>query len=196
MKQYSGKSAAKSWQGRVNRAQGGYFEDRIKNGCQKYRDQGRADVDKVPEPFHVIKRLSGLQFVGNFVGRAQPDFAGTLIGGRAIRFEAKHTDTSKMNKSEVKDHQAKALAGHYKMGAATGVCVGIKLQTFFVPWAIWNDMERIFGRRYVTAQDLRQYEVQFDTKNNAVLFLDFVGLGDNPSRAIAAEKENIQRRMK
>ena len=164
---------SQQWQNRINRAQGGYFEDRIKNGCVKYQSQGRAEIHKTPEPFHVIQRLEGLKFIGNFVGRAQPDFGGTLAGGRSIHFEAKYTDTLKMQKDVVKPHQAKALALHHKLGAVTGVCVGIKLRCFFVPWTVREQMEKIWGRKYVTADDLTQYEVVFDLLNNAVCFLDY-----------------------
>ena len=145
---------SQQWQNRINRALGGYFEDRIKNGCIKYQSQGRAEIHKTPEPFHVIQRLEGLKFIGNFVGRAQPDFGGTLAGGRSIHFEAKYTDTLKMQKDVVKPHQAKALALHHKLGAVTGVCVGIKLRCFFIPWTVWEQMEKIWGRKYVTADDL------------------------------------------
>lgn len=171
------------WQNRINRAQGGYFEDRIKNGCIKYQNQGRAEIHKMPEPFHVVQRLDGLRFIGNFVGRAQPDFCGTLTGGRSIHFEAKHTDTLKMQKNAVKPHQAKALAVHHKLGAVAGVCVGIKLRCFFVPWPVWDQMEKIWGRKYVTAADLVQYEVVFDMLNNAVCFLDYA----RPKRSAAPE---------
>ena len=42
------------WRNRNNNAWGNYFEKGIEAACRKYRDEGRAVIAKVPEPFRVL----------------------------------------------------------------------------------------------------------------------------------------------
>ena len=65
------------------------FEEAIRQACLLYANQGRAKVEKTPEPFRVLEKREGGIFVGRFTAHAQPDFQGTLDGGRSIIFEAK-----------------------------------------------------------------------------------------------------------
>lgn len=70
---------------RVNNAQGKNFENQIMSACLGYLYEGRACIDKIPEPFGVSKKdqQTGM-FKGRFFGnkKAQPDFQGTLKGGK------------------------------------------------------------------------------------------------------------------
>ena len=92
--------AALRYQNKVNNAQGQFFERAIKAACALYSERGRADVDKTPEPFRVLEKSRDGIFKGRFTARAQPDFQGTLDGGRSIVFEAKYTTGDRM-KQEV-----------------------------------------------------------------------------------------------
>ena len=74
------KYLAQRYQNAVNNAQGHSFEEYIKAGCALYSRQGRAEIDKIPEPFRVMEKLGGGIFKGRFTARAQPDFQGTLAG--------------------------------------------------------------------------------------------------------------------
>ena len=41
----------------------------------------------------------------------------------------------------------------------TGRAVG----TFaFIPWGTWKEMKRIYGRKYLTAEDIEMYRIRFD----------------------------------
>ncbi|MCI8935196.1 MAG: hypothetical protein HFE80_11970 [Clostridiaceae bacterium] len=171
---YAGqRAAAQQYQNAVNNAQGHFFEDYIKRACVLYSQQGRAEIEKTPEPFRVTaKNRNDGTFSGRFTARAQPDFQGTLDGGRSIVFEAKYTTTDRMKQGVVTDEQAKCLQHHHERGALSAVCVGIQNSFFFVPWLLWADMKNLFGRKYVTADDLEELRVKF---NGSVLFLDYVG---------------------
>ena len=83
--------AALRYQNKVNNAQGHFFEQAIKAACALYASHGRATADKTPEPFRVLEKSRDGIFKGRFTARAQPDFQGTLAGGRSIVFEAKYT---------------------------------------------------------------------------------------------------------
>lgn len=164
------KHLARRFQNAVNNAQGHFFEGYIKQACALYSRQGRAEIDKTPEPFRVMEKYSNGIFKGRFTARAQPDFQGTLDGGRSIVFEAKYTTTDRLKRDVLTPDQQKALEAHHRRGALSAVCAGIGDKFFFVPWLMWRDMKDIFGRQYVTATDLESLRVKF---NGAVFFLDY-----------------------
>lgn len=168
MKQNNPK-ARQQWQNSVNNAQGHCFEEYIKAACIYYRDKDRAEIEKIPEPFRVMKKHQNGSFTGRFTALAQPDFQGTLKGGHSIVFEAKYTTTDRMRRNVLTDKQMEVLEHHLKLGAVTGVCVGIQDNFFFIPWTIWRDMKKHFGRQYIKAEDVEKYKVRF---NGAVMFLD------------------------
>ena len=151
---------AKSYQGMRNRAQGKLFEQRIDAALVHYDYLGLASVEKTPEPMRPIKRLTEGRFVAVFEKPAQPDYKGTLKGGRAVVFEAKHTSTGQMEQSRVTADQAKRLDRHQALGALCFVVAGFGQEDVFrVPWEVWRDMKAAFGRKYVTPKDLEEYRV-------------------------------------
>lgn len=172
--QYEQQKARQQWQNAVNNAQGHFFEGYIKAACIHYRHIKRAEIDKTPEPFRVSKKHQDGTFTGRFTALAQPDFKGTLSGGRSIAFEAKYTTTDRMKRGVLTETQMEALEYHSDLGAVAGVCIGIQDKFFFIPWAIWWDMKAHYGRQYVTAEEVEPYRVKF---NGSVLFLDYVHEG-------------------
>lgn len=163
--------ARRQYQNAVNNAQGQAFEGYIKAACEFYRQRERADIEKTPEPFKVTQKHGGGVFTGRFTALAQPDFEGTLTGGRSIVFEAKYTTTDRLKRGVLTDKQMETLARRDKYGAVAGVCGGIGDKFYFVPWDIWRDMKERYGRQYVKAEDIEPYRVRF---TGAVLFLDYV----------------------
>ncbi len=173
---YDKKKAWRQWQNGVNNAQGHLFEGCIKTACLIYAEKERAQIEKTPEPFRVLSKGRDGTFSGRFTALAQPDFQGTLAGGRAIVFEAKYTTTDRMKREALTKEQMDALDRHHRMGAQAAVCVGIRDSCFFVPWVVWDRMKERFGRKYVTERDLEPFQVRF---NGAVMFLDY----KSPERA-------------
>ena len=157
--------------GQCEQHRGHDFEEAIKQACAIYASQGRAKVEKTPEPFRVLEKRDNGIFVGRFTAHAQPDFQGTLDGGRSIIFEAKYTTTESMKRDVLTDTQMDTLEDHHRKGALAAVCVGIQDRFFFVPWEVWRDMKQYMGRLYVTAEDLEGLRVRF---TGAVMFLDYV----------------------
>ena len=163
--------ARQQWQNRVNNAQGHFFEGAILAACRIYHDRERAEIDKTPEPFRVTTKGRDGTFTGRFTAHAQPDFQGTLAGGRSIVFEAKYTTTNTIKRAALTDAQMAALESHMRRGAAAAVCVGINDRFFFVPWKDWRDMKETFGKVSLRAEDLTAFQVRF---SGAVLFLDYM----------------------
>lgn len=163
-------AAAKRYQNTVNNAQGHLFEGDILRACLYYRDQGRAVIDKTPEPFRVMEKQAGGIFKGRFTASAQPDFQGTLASGRSIVFEAKFTTTDRLKQEIVTGAQSDALTWHSELGALAAICAGIGQDSFFIPWAAWRDMKAIYGRKYVRAEDVEKYRVKYSM---GIMFLDY-----------------------
>ncbi len=157
------------YKNRQSNARGQHFEKEILAGCKLYRERGIAQIDKTPEPFRVSKKGKNGIFTGRFHAPAQPDFQGTLYGGRSVVFEAKRTMKDRIMRSVLTDTQMDALEKHNNLGALCGVCVNIQDDFFFVPWKVWRDMKTLYGRQYLKAEDLTKYQVSYD---GAVHFLD------------------------
>lgn len=96
----------------------------------------------------------------------------TLQGGRAVVFEAKHTNTGQMEQSRVTEAQAKRLEHHQELGALCFVVAGFGAEEVFrVPWKVWRDMKAAFGRKYVTPKDLEEYRVRLG-RSGVLLLLE------------------------
>ena len=169
MNEQQRKKALDSWKGKRNNAQGHFFEGFIKTACAVYKQKGIAYVEKMPEPFMVLEKKDRGIFKGRFIAHAQPDFMGTLSGGRSICFEAKYTSTDKLGQNVLTAEQWDSLEQHWKAGAKAGVCAGIGNVYAFIPWPVWRSMQEIYGRKFMTAEDLEPYRVRF---NGACMFLD------------------------
>ena len=165
-------SQSQRYQGMVNRSQGKLFEERIDAALAYYDRLGLAIVEKTPEPMRPLKRLSEGRFVAVFEKPAQPDYKGTLQGGRAVVFEAKHTSTGQMEQSRVTEAQAKRLEHHQELGALCFVVAGFGSEEVYrVPWKVWRDMKAAFGRKYVTPKDLEEYRVRLG-RSGVLLLLE------------------------
>ena len=96
----------------------------------------------------------------SYTKQAQPDYGGTLKGGRSIYFEAKHTDDERIEQRRLTQEQQDDLEAHHKLGAIAFVLVSVSLTDFYrVPWPVWRDMAEIYGRKYMTHAELSRYEV-------------------------------------
>lgn len=165
------KKAQQRYQNMVNSARGQNFEKFIEGGCAYYKNHGLAEISKTPEPFKVTKKHARGLFTGRFIKKAEPDFKGTLRGGRAICFEAKYTSKDRIKRSVLTKEQMEKLEYHEALGAVAGVVAGIDEDFFFIPWGIWRDMKAHFGRQYIEAADVEQYRIRF---NGALMFLDYI----------------------
>lgn len=157
------------YQNKLNNAQGQHFEREILAGCKMYERFKIAVIDKTPEPFRVTKKSRDGVFTGRFSTPAQPDFQGTLHGGRSIVFEAKRTSKDRITRNVLTDTQMEILENHNRLGALCGVCISIQDDFFFIPWNVWRDMKEMYGRQYIKAEDVEQFRVSFD---GVVHFLD------------------------
>lgn len=156
--------------GRRAKAAGEYWENVIGAACRWYSRMGIAEIQKTPEPMRPVRSLGNGKFVAYYEKMAQPDYKGTLKGGKAVVFEAKHTDSGRLLRDVVSSEQEAQLNRHMALGAECFVMVSFGFERFFrIPWAVFRDMKKRFGRKYVTPLDLGQYEVKY--KGGVLRFL-------------------------
>lgn len=149
------------FKGASNKAAGGYFERLIQVSCGKYEKDGLAVIEKTPEPMRPVSNLGGGKFIAYFEKMAQPDFKGVLRGGRAIAFEAKHTEKDRIGYERVTAEQNTRLTDYETAGAICFVIVGMQMKRFFmVPWMVWKDMKNIYGRKYMKEDELAFFEIK------------------------------------
>lgn len=152
--------------GRQNKKAGELFENMIMGACEFYRVHGIAYIEKTPEPFRVLGRMEEngrVVFRGVFCKRSQPDFKGTLCGGLAVCFEAKHTERDRIEQRAVTNEQGDCLEMHNSLGAKAFVVVSLLMRDFYrVPWEFWRDMSNVLGHKYMNRQDLERFRIPFD----------------------------------
>lgn len=110
--------------GAVSKALGQQFERDINAAFDHYRRLGVASIEKTPEPFHMTGRENGGKVVGFYEKKAQPDYAGTLRGGRSVYMEAKFTGSNRMEQSRVSPGQTEYLDEKMRLGAFCYVLAG------------------------------------------------------------------------
>ena len=145
-----------------SRQSGAAFEDLVNQSCDYYEEQGIAKIEKTPEPMKVLANLGGGMFKAVFTKQAQPDYKGTLRGGKAIVFETKHTDTGRIKRSVVTEEQEKCLNAYEKMGAVCYVLVSFGLRKFYkFPWKFFRDMKYHFGVKHIKEIDhISDFEIK------------------------------------
>lgn len=130
------------------------FEDIISDSCEYYEEKGIAKIEKTPEPMRTLRSLGRGRYEAVYTKQAQPDYKGTLCGGKAVVFEAKHTDTDRIKRSVISDEQEKCLNAYEQMGAECFVLVSFFFVKFYrIPWYIFRDMKDYFGRKHIKYTD-------------------------------------------
>lgn len=95
--------------GKISKAKGKHFEERLDASFAYYRDRGYAIIEKTPEPMRPTKNLGNGKFIAFFEKKAQPDYKGVIKGGRTVMFEAKFTAKERMEQDRVEREQGEYL---------------------------------------------------------------------------------------
>ena len=149
-----------TYRGLKAKRNGSGFERLIEVTCAVYKNIGKAHIQKTPEPFKLLKK-KGKQAIGVYEKKAQPDFTGTIKGGRSIVFEAKHTDSTNVPFDRLSPAQEKDLAYHDHLGAVALVVISFSLKRFYaVPWTDWKHLKDTSGKKSVNEKDLAEYGIE------------------------------------
>lgn len=164
------KDPKRQFLGKIAKENGKKFESRLDDSFSYYAQKGYAIIEKTPEPMHPAKSLGNGKFIAYYEKKAQPDYKGTIKGGRTVMFEAKFTTADRMEQSRVLQSQQDYMDRHQALGARCFVIAGFNSGgVYCVPWSVWKAMKETFGRKYVTEHDLENYQVQ--TAWNGTLLL-------------------------
>ena len=156
------------------KAKGAAFESRIERSFAYYRSKGFAVVAKESEPMRPIKPIGQGRFIACYERKSKPDYSGVIKGGRFVCFEAKYTDTMRMQYSYVQQHQADYMDEVQQYSARCFVLCGFNSGNVYrVPWYIWKNMKELYGRKYVTEEDLSKYEVPVGKDGTLFVMDDF-----------------------
>ena len=159
---YNHKAAICSLRGAQNKAEGDGFEELIETAAKIYADKKIAFIEKTPEPFRITGSLGNGKFAGHFTKQAQPDFKGTLKGGKSIVFDAKATCTDRIKTSVLSDEQRKDLTLHRELGAETGVLLCFNFREFaWIPYADFINAKELNGHEYWSREEARAYAVHY-----------------------------------
>lgn len=164
------KATERSIRGRQSRILGGYFESMVEASLEWYREKGLADVEKTPEAMKQLSRPNSRgQFLACYTKAAQPDFKGTLLGGRSVVFDAKHTDADRIEYKAVTKEQRERLEMHHNLGAKSFILVSFGLQEFYcIPWYLWRDMKAVYGHQYIRRDELHGTDYQVQTSGTLI----------------------------
>ena len=159
-------------QGKIVKKQGEWFERRLDESFEYYRMKGFALVEKTPEPMRPTRRLDNGKFIAVFTKKAQPDYKGIKNGGRTLVYEAKFTSADRIEQSRVTSGQSEYMDRYASLGARCFVLVGFGSgEVYCIPWAVWSNMKRFFGRKYAREDELEKFRVQLAW--NGVLQIPF-----------------------
>ena len=87
-------------------------------------------------------------------------------------FEAKFTAAGKMEQNRVLPGQADYLEQHQALGARCYIIAGFGSGAVYrLPWNIWRDMKKHFGRKHVTEADVEITDYLVPVTRDGVLLL-------------------------
>lgn len=141
---------------------GTHFEMAIERACGYYKQMGIAHIQKTPEPMKQIATINARlgHFKAHYVKKAQPDFTGTLKGGKSVVFEAKNTDSTNLPFDRINKQQSLDLDYHEFLGARTFLLISFNLKRFYnVPWEDWKWMQENNGKKSVNEDELSEYHI-------------------------------------
>lgn len=165
------KDPRRQWLGLRAKRMGQEFESLLDESFAYYDERGFACIEKTPEPMKPVKDLGNGKFIACYEKKAQPDYKGTIKGGRSVMFEAKFTSTEKMGQKRVSQGQTDYMNKHQLLGARCYVVIGFATGNVYrFPWEDWCSMKEIFGRKYVTEQDnIQKYKVDRSWNGKLIL---------------------------
>lgn len=163
------KNIKRQFQGKVNREFGKIFEEQIEAICEIYKLNKLAIIEKTPEPMKILKHIENGRFETVFVKSAQPDFKGTIKGGRTVVFDAKFTETDKITYQVLSDFQREMLIDYDELGAMAFVLVGFSDNSMYkIDINMWKNMKKIFGKKHIKREELDNLNLKVNVKKNGI----------------------------
>ena len=161
--------------GKSNRELGKLFEEEVQIICDVYESENLARIEKTPEPMKILKHVDEGRFEAVFEKSAQPDFKGTIKGGRSVVFDAKYTESDRINYAVLKKHQRDILNKYQELGAMAFILVGFgNGKIYKIDIDDWSNMKAKFGRQFILQSELDEHNYGAMKNDNRIA--DFLRL--------------------
>ena len=158
--------------GRINHGTGENFEEQITSICKLYESKKLAKIEKTPEPMKILKHIEDGKFETVFTKAAQPDFKGTIKGGKTVVFDAKYTESDRIRYQVLSDYQRKTLLEYKELGALAYVVVGFENGAIYrIDIETWAGMKENMGRMYIKQEELEDMCLEAKNVNGIMDFL-------------------------
>lgn len=168
----SGKNPNRQLKGKISHGIGENFEIQIEDICRIYENKKLAKVEKTPEPMKILKHIEDGKFEAVFTKAAQPDFKGTIKGGKTVVFDAKYTESDRITYQVLSDFQRETLLKYKELGAFAFVLVGFSDGSIYrIDIETWSEMKENFGRKYLKQEDLENMNLKVKEMNGLIDFL-------------------------
>ena len=120
----------------------------------------------------ILKHIEDGKFEAVFTKAAQPDFKGTIKGGKTVVFDAKYTESDRIRYQVLSNHQRETLLKYKEFGAIAFVLVGFQDGLIFrIDIETWIGMKENMGRMYIKEEELKKMKLEAITTNGIVDFL-------------------------
>ena len=164
------KNCNRQLQGKINRDLGKTFEEQVEAICDIYKLNKLAIIEKTPEPMKILNYIEDGRFEAVFTKSAQPDFKGTLVGGRTVVFDAKFTESDRITYQALSDFQRETLLAYQELGAMAFVLVGfVDGAIYNIDIKTWANMKELFGRKYIKQEELEEMDLRIKRAKNGVV---------------------------
>lgn len=163
------------YRGKRSLNMGNEMEAMIKIAYGKYADEMFADISKSEEPMRISEKISERKYICLKTQQDEPGYKGMLYNGHAVAFEVRHTISDRVERRMILPHQENYMDRCYKMNAIAFILVSLNMERFFrIPWWVWKDMKALYGRKYLKADDIKEFEmsISFIGAKPALLFLE------------------------
>lgn len=158
--------------GRISHGIGENFEEEVSNICKIYENKMLAKIEKTPEPMKILKHIEDGKFEAVFTKAAQPDFKGTIKGGKTVVFDAKYTESDRIRYQVLSDHQRETLLQYKELGAIAFILVGFQDGAIYrIDIETWIGMKENMGRMYIKEEELKEMSLEIKKVNGVVDFL-------------------------
>lgn len=170
-----GKNPNRQLIGRINHGLGENFEAQVEDICSIYENKKLAKIEKTPEPMKILKHIEDGKFETVFTKVAQPDFKGTIKGGKTVVFDAKYTESDRITYQVLSDFQRETLLQYKELGAMAFVLVGFADGAIYrIDIETWASMKENFGRKYLKQEELEEMSLRAKETKGIIDFLRII----------------------
>ncbi|MDU2064394.1 MAG: Holliday junction resolvase RecU [Sporomusaceae bacterium] len=144
-----------------------------------YRHRQVAVIEKMPTEWIPLRNNTGRIISAKVEHKSAVDFFG-IYKGLAVAFDAKNTNSDKIEFKRVEDHQAAILDDWQALGGITFIFVGWQMKRFFVvPWSYWRECLTVYKAKKKPASiKIADFRPEWEVREGGPYILDYLGVAE------------------